>query len=121
VEIRGNQYDLLLGTSMGSLLIPHLALVEISTIYDIYTTVNKHPNFNVSPFLIKKKNGVDIIIVNYLNVIKQFFKGKRTFGESRRLLKYIRSNFTLAEFNLLKVPNCSIIVTVINLAISPVE
>jgi NTE family protein len=55
VEIRGNQYDLLLGTSTGSSLIPHFALGEISTIYHIYTTVNKHTIFNVSPFVIRKK------------------------------------------------------------------
>jgi NTE family protein len=121
MEIRGNQYDLLLGTSTGSLLIPHLALGEISKIYDIYTNVNKHNIFNVSPFVIKEKNGVDIVTINHFNVIKQFFKGKRTFGESRRLLKYIMANFTLSEFNQLKASSCSIVVTVTNLSINQVE
>jgi predicted patatin/cPLA2 family phospholipase len=93
MEVRGNQYDLLLGTSTGSLLIPHLALGKINKIYDIYTNVNKHNIFNVSPFIIKEKEGIDIVTINHFNVIKQFFKGKRTFGESQRLLKYIKAVF----------------------------
>jgi predicted patatin/cPLA2 family phospholipase len=121
MEVRGNQYDLLLGTSTGSLLIPHLALGEISKIYDIYTNVSKHNIFNVSPFIIKEKNDVDILIINHFNVIRQFFQGKRTFGESRRLLKYIKNNFTLSEFNQLKASNCKSVVTVTNLTINQVE
>ena len=38
--------------------------------------------------------------------LKQFLKGKRTFGESHKLLEYIRENFTLAEFTLLKSTAC---------------
>jgi hypothetical protein len=34
---------------------------------------------------------------NHLNVIKQFLKGKRTFGESHKLLAYIKENFTKEE------------------------
>jgi len=121
MEVRGKQYDLLLGTSTGSLLIPHLALGEIDKIYAIYTNVNRHNIFDVSPFVIKEKNGVDIVTINHFNVIKQFFKGKRTFGESRRLLKYIKANFTRTEFDTLKNSQCNIVVTVTNLTINQVE
>lgn len=121
MEVRGNQYDLLLGTSTGSLLIPHLALGKIRKIYDIYTSVNAENIFNVSPFIIKEKEGVDIVTIHHLNVIKQFFQGKRTFGESRRLLKYIKDNFTLAEFNQLKASSCDIVVTVTNITLNQVE
>ena len=31
------KYDILIGSSTGSLLIPHLALGEVEKIYDIYT------------------------------------------------------------------------------------
>ena len=121
MEVRGNQYDLLLGTSTGSLLIPHLALGKIRKIYDIYTSVNDENIFNVSPFIIKEKEGVDIVTIHHLNVIKQFFQGKRTFGESRRLLKYIKDNFTLTEFNQLKSSSCDIVVTVTNITLNQVE
>lgn len=121
MEVRGNHYDLLLGTSTGSLLIPHLALGKIRKIYDIYTSVNAENIFNVSPFIIKEKEGVDIVTIHHFNVIKQFFQGKRTFGESRRLLKYIKDNFTLAEFNQLKASSCDIVVTVTNITLNQVE
>lgn len=121
MEVRGHQYDLLLGTSTGSLLIPHLALGKINKIYDIYTNVNKDHIFNISPFVIKEKKGVDIVTINHFNVVKQFIKGKRTFGESKKLLKYIQDNFTLSEFNQLKASNCNIVITVTNLTLNQVE
>lgn len=121
MEVRGHQYDLLLGTSTGSLLIPHLALGKINKIYDIYTNVNKDNIFNISPFVIKEKKGVDIVTINHFNVVKQFIKGKRTFGESKKLLKYIQDNFTLSEFNQLKALNCNIVITVTNLTLNQVE
>lgn len=99
MEVRGNQYDLLFGTSTVSLLTPQFTLGNISNIYDIYTNVNKRNIFNVSPFINKENNGFDIFTINYFNAIKQFFKGRRTFGESQRLLKHIRDNFSLSEFN----------------------
>ena len=115
------QYDLLLGTSTGSLLIPHLALGNIDKIYDIYTNVNMDKIFSINPFVIKSKNEIDIVTINHFNVIKQFFKGRRTFGESQNLRKYIRENFSLSEFNQLKSSNCNIVITVTNLSKNDVE
>ena len=48
-------------------------------------------------------------------------KGKRTFGESYKLRKYIRENFTLKEFTQLKALGCDIVVTVTNLSKNEVE
>lgn len=121
MQERKYQYDLLLGTSTGSLLIPHLALGNIDKIYDIYTNVNMEKIFSVNPFVIKQKNEVDIVTINHFNVIKQFFKGKRTFGESQNLKKYIKQNFSLSEFNQLKSSNCNIVITVTNLSKNDVE
>ncbi|MDR6967432.1 putative patatin/cPLA2 family phospholipase [Flavobacterium arsenatis] len=121
MQEKKHQYDLLLGTSTGSLLIPHLALGNIDKIYDIYTNVNMEKIFSVNPFVIKQKNEVDIVTINHFNVIKQFFKGKRTFGESQNLKKYIKQNFSLSEFNQLKSSNCNIVITVTNLSKNTVE
>ena len=92
------KYDLFLGTSTGSLLIPHLALGNIKKIHYIYTNVNMNEIFNISPFVVKIKNGVDIVTINHLQCISQFFKGRRTFGESKKLQKYIKENFTIIRF-----------------------
>lgn len=121
MEIRKHEYDLLLGTSTGSLLIPHLALGNIQKIYDIYTNVNMDKIFSINPFVVKNKDGVDIVTINHFSVLNQFIRGKRTFGESQHLRKHIRESFTLAEFNQLKASHCNIVVTVTNLTKNEAE
>lgn len=121
LEERKHKYDLLLGTSTGSLLIPHLALGKVNKIKEIYTDVSMNKIFNVNPFLVKHKNGIDTVSINHFNVFLQFIKGRRTFGESQNLLHFIKTNFTLSEFNQLKATSCDIVVTVTNLSLNDVE
>jgi len=121
LEERGHQYDLLLGTSTGSLLIPHLALGNVKKIYSIYTNVSMKRIFNINPFLVKKRDGIDTVSINHFNVLLQFFKKRRTFGESYKLRKFIKRNFTLSEFNQLKASQCNIVVTVTNISRNEVE
>jgi predicted patatin/cPLA2 family phospholipase len=121
LQEKKHQYDLLLGTSTGSLLIPHLALGKVDKIHSIYTNVNMDKIFDVNPFFVKHKDGLDTVSINHFHVIMQFLKGRRTFGESHRLRKYIRENFTLSEFNTLKASPTTIVVTVTNLSKNEVE
>jgi NTE family protein len=115
------KYDLLIGTSTGSLLIPHLALGKVDKIHDIYTNVNMKNIFDVNPFVVKHKNGNDFVGINHFHVIMQFLKGRRTFGESFKLRRYIADNFSVSEFNQLKTSATSIVVTVTNLSKNEVE
>ena len=122
MQENGCKYDILIGSSTGSLLIPHLALGEVSKIYNIYSNVNMRSIFDISPFVVKNKNTPnETVSINHINVFKQFLKGKRTFGESHKLLEYIKENFTLAEFTLLKSTACEVVVTVTNLTKNEVE
>jgi predicted patatin/cPLA2 family phospholipase len=114
LQVKKYEYDLLLGTSTGSLLIPHLALGNIEQIHSIYTNVNMSKIFNICPFVVKVKDGVDIVTINHFNVIRQFFKGKRTFGESKGLRKYIKKNFSISDFNQLKKLRKDVVITVTN-------
>ena len=68
------KYDLFIGTSTGSLLISHLALGNIDKIHRIYTNVNMSKIFNVNPFVVKKKNGIEVVSINHFNVLLQFLK-----------------------------------------------
>ncbi|MEX0275547.1 MAG: patatin-like phospholipase family protein, partial [Flavobacteriaceae bacterium] len=97
-ELR-HDYDIFVGTSTGSLLISHLALNKIEKIKDIYSNVDQHSIFNNCPFTIKKKYGVDTIAMNHWNIFKNFFAGKKTFGESENLRKLIRKSITPEEFD----------------------
>jgi len=115
------KYDLFVGTSTGSLLISHLALNKIEKIRDIYSSVDQDSIFSNCPFIVKKKHGVEVIAINHLNVIKNFIRGKKTFGESENLRKLIRKSITVEEFNALKGGPADIVVTVSNLSLNQVE
>jgi NTE family protein len=121
LQEKKHKYDILIGTSTGSLLIPHLAIGNVDKIYNAYTSVETSKIFNISPFVVKKKNEVDIVTINHFNVLLQFLKGKRTFGESGKLLNYIKETFTEVEFYELKNSFCDVIVTVTNLSKNEAE
>ena len=114
-------YDLFLGTSTGSLLISHLALQKIEKIKEVYTSVNQESIFSNCPFVIQKKHGVESIGIDHWNVLKNFYRGSKTFGESKNLLKLIRSTLTEEEFHSLKKGPKDIVVTVSNLSLNQVE
>lgn len=116
-----HKYDLFLGTSTGSLLISHLALQKIQKIKEVYTSVNQDSIFSNCPFVIQKKYGVSNIGINHWNVLKNFYKGGRTFGESHNLLKLIKNTLTPEEFEILKSDSKDIVVTVSNLSLNTVE
>ena len=121
MEGLGHNYDLLLGTSTGSLLIPHLALGKIEKIREVYTTVNQESIFSNCPFTIQKKHGVANIAINHWNVLKNFYRGSKTFGESHHLLELIRNTLTPKEFFALKNGPQDLVVTVSNLSLNQVE
>lgn len=50
IEEKKQKYDLFLGTSTGSLLIPHLALNKVQKIKEVYTSVTQDSIFNNLPF-----------------------------------------------------------------------
>lgn len=121
IKEKNIDYDLYLGSSTGSLLIPHLALNQEDKIFKLYTNVDMEKIFSVNPFVIKHKKNQEVITINHFNVAMQFMKGKRTFGESKNLKYYIRNNFSQEEFLALKRSSKDIIVTVTNITKNCVE
>lgn len=121
IEQRKYKYDLFLGTSTGSLLIGHLALKKIEKIRNVYTSVNQHSIFSNCPFTIEWKHGGASIGINHMNVVRNFLRGSKTFGESHNLLTLIRNTFTPEEFAILKNGPIDLVVTVSNLSLNQVE
>ncbi len=121
MQEQGKKYDLFLGTSTGSLLIPHLALGNIEKVYEIYTNVNQRTIFNVNPFRVRKKGNREFVSINFLSSLWQFIKFKRTFGESKNLRRAIRRNFTETDFKLAQENVEDVVVTVSNLTRSKTE
>lgn len=116
-----HRYDLFVGCSTGSLLLPHLALGKIDKIKKIYTSVSQHDIFNITPFKIKEtENGFETKI-HHFNSVVSFIKGSSTFGQSENLRKLIDKNITPEEYADLKKLNKKIIVTVSNLSLDTIE
>ncbi len=121
MEQKKYKYDIFLGTSTGSLLIPHLAVNNIPKVYDIFTNVNQKTIFSVNPFIQRKKDNREYVTINYFNSLLQFIKRKRTFGESKALRKNIFNNFTKEEYDLIRATKEDVVVTVSNLSKNRVE
>jgi len=121
VQDKNIKYDMFIGTSTGSLLVSHLALGKVQKIKEVYTNVNQKSIFNVCPFLIKRKKGVETIGINHFSVLKNILSGSKTFGESYHLKKLIENKFTREEFETLRRQDLDIVVTVSNLSLNEVE
>lgn len=121
MEREKREYDMFLGTSTGSLLVPHLALNKIDKIYDIFTNVQQQDIFSVSPFVQRKKGDREYVSIDFVNSLWQFVKMKRTFGESKALKRNIRKNFTFEEFQRIRETKHDVVVTVSNLSMNRVE
>ncbi|MFO8147247.1 MAG: patatin-like phospholipase family protein [Gillisia sp.] len=120
-EVEGKDYDLYLGTSTGSLLISHLALDKTQKIKEVFTSVTQKSIFSSLPFMVKRLHGQDQISINHFNVVRNFIKGKKTFGESLNLKKLILDTLSPAEFEKLKASEKDIVITVSNLSLNEVE
>ncbi|RTE52204.1 patatin-like phospholipase family protein [Arenibacter aquaticus] len=121
MDVEKREYDILVGTSTGSLMIPQLALNQISKLHHIYTNVNQRSIFSLNPFVVRKKEGREYVSINFLTTILQFLKKKRTFGESRALRRTIKKNFTAEEFKSIKRQQKDVVVTVSNLSKNRIE
>jgi len=121
IEKEGRNYDMFLGTSTGSLLIPHLSLNKIDKVYNLFTNVTQRDIFSVSPFVQRKKGNREYVSIDFVNSLWQFIRKKRTFGESKHLKRNIRRNFTKEEFEEILATKEDVVVTVSNLSKNRVE
>ena len=121
IQEEGRHYDMFLGTSTGSLIVPHLAAGKIEKIHKVFTNVKQRNIFSVNPFITRKKGNREFVSIDFINTLWQFIKMKRTFGESKSLLKYLKRNFTEEEYNLIKATKEDIVVTVSNLSKNRIE
>ncbi len=121
IEELKRDYQLYIGTSTGSLLVSHLALKKIEKIKAVYTSVSNDDIFSVCPFVVKQKNGSQNIGINHFNVLRNFLRGSKTFGESRNLKRLIKKTISTEDFEVLKATSKDIVVTVSNLSLNQVE
>lgn len=121
IEKEHKDYDILVGTSTGSLMVTHLALNKVQALKELYTNICAKDIFSLNPFHFKKHKGYRSISINHFNLIVSFFKGAKTFGKSENLRRLIRDNITVDMFNTLKKSHKELVVTVSNITLNQVE
>lgn len=115
------QFDIFIGCSAGSLLIPLLSLGETEKLHTIFTTVTQEDIFNINPFIVSKKNGEFKTRINHLGIVRMFIKQKKTFGESLNLRELIRKFLNEEDFLKIKNAGFDVVITVANLTTMQVE
>ena len=118
---KGMDWDILVGSSTGSLLVPCIAIKAWEDIKKAYTTSNQHDIFSSCPFIIRKKDDRFKASFNHKSIILQFLQGRKTLGESKSLMNLIRKTFTIQHWNSIQESGKQIIVTVSNLTHNVIE
>ena len=121
IEETKQQYDLFLGTSTGSLLVSHLALKKIEEIKKAFISVTQDDVFDNCPFLIRKKGVLTRIKIDHFNVLKNFLRGKKTFGESNNFRNLISREISVPYFEQLQKESQEVVICVSNLSANQVE
>jgi predicted patatin/cPLA2 family phospholipase len=121
IEEKKKNYDLLIGTSTGSLMITHLALGRVKELNEIYSNVDQSTIFSICPFRIKKFRGHQVVSINHRNTIRNFMRGSKTFGESHNLKKMIDERITDEFLEAARKSGKKLMVTVSNLTLNRVE
>ncbi|MCF6350514.1 MAG: patatin-like phospholipase family protein [Flavobacteriaceae bacterium] len=114
-------YDIIIGTSTGSLMVVHLALEKLDELENLYSNIRQRSIFSNNPFFIKKVHGVKVIGIKHINTLWNFINGRKTFGESKNLRKFIKRNISIEDFETVKKSDKEVIVTVSNLTENRVE
>jgi predicted patatin/cPLA2 family phospholipase len=117
----GRDYSIFCGTSTGSLLVPLMAAGEIDRIKHIYSNVSQKDIFSISPFVIRKGPNGYKTGFHHFNILMQFIRGRKTFGESRALFNLIKATLTPEIFTRIQSSRTEVIVTVANLTNNTIE
>jgi predicted acylesterase/phospholipase RssA len=97
---RQGGYQAVFGTSTGSLMAPLILLKDMDTLATAYTQVTQSSIFNKSPFSVKYDASTGTVTTGFnLRAILRFIFGKKTFGESKNLLKLIHVFLTRARYD----------------------
>lgn len=85
-------WDVLVGTSTGSILVPLTSSNQIDKLKEQYTNISNKDVFSLDPF--NKKGKIKI-----LNFIWRFIRGKSSIGEIKNLEKRLKKYYTKEDFD----------------------
>lgn len=108
------EYDIIVGTSTGSLMAPLAALGEIDLLKEAYTSVTNEDIFNVNPFK-QDEEGANTRDIKLLNALWRIARGKKSLGETEALRKTMEKFVSAPLYAQLQDSHKQVIVTVANL------
>lgn len=111
-------YDVVVGSSTGSLLAPLIALEEFDVLREGYTTVRDKDIFNKKPFKTKGPNRGQI---KTFNAFWRIIFGRNTLGTSKKLRKTIKRFYAIEDFQRFESGDKEHIATVVNLTKDSIE
>ena len=103
------------------MLVSHLALKKIEEIKKAFISVTQDDVFDNYPFLIRKKGVLTRIKIDHFNVLKNFLRGKKTFGESNNFRNLISREISVPYFEQLQKESQEVVICVSNLSANQVE
>jgi len=123
IEEEKKEYDLLIGTSTGSLLVPFIAIKKMDTLKEAYTTVTQKDIFKINPFKVKSDaNGVVKVAINFKNVFwNTLIRGKNSFGDASNLKKLIKRFISEKDYRKIKDSGREVVCTTTNLTLGKSE
>lgn len=122
IKEKKRQYDIFVGSSTGSLLIPLLSVGEIEKVKKIYTSVSQKDIFSICPLTIKKKKGVYKTSINLFGVFCcMVLKKKKSFGDSGQLRKLIGNSISKEDFEKMRTAKTELVVCVANITRKKLE
>jgi len=91
IKLKNKDWDIFIGTSTGSLLVPLISIREIDKLKEKYTNVTNKDIFNIRPF---KQNGK----IRIFNLLMRVITGKTSIGQGKNLRKNIENIFTKEDY-----------------------
>jgi predicted patatin/cPLA2 family phospholipase len=121
VKEAGLSWDIFIGSSTGSLLVPLIAINAWDDLKKAYTTSKQGDIFSNCPFIIQRTETGFRAGFNHFRIFLQFIQGRKTFGESRSLKNLIHRTFPEERWHELKASGKQVIATVSNLTHNQIE
>jgi predicted patatin/cPLA2 family phospholipase len=118
---RGMDWDIMIGASTGSLLLPCISVKAWDEIKRAYTTSQQHDIFSSCPFTVRKRGEKFYTSFNHFRILLQFIQQRKTLGESKNLRELISRTFTRELWRSMKASGKVIIITVSNLTTNRIE